>query len=130
MNDAARRKITEALQRENDSVAEAAASEANARFISPLSNGCLQSTLPDLLKEGFVHLGGALSLGVLVDEPGLLADDLDWLRRMLGARSVQLDPPMLDLLVQSYLDACASFLGAEEIEAFADLVARAKGRLT
>ena len=157
MNDAGRRKITEALQRENDSVAEAAASEARARIISQVSNGSLRSQaagigdravgrqrsphqqagtrdsrspLPDLLKEGFVHLGGALSLGVLVDEPGLLADDLDWLRRMLGVHGMQLDLPLLDVLARSYLDACSSFLDAEEIEALDDLIARAKGRLT
>src|SRR5438045_511556 len=101
MNHADRRKITEALLRENDSVAEAAASEAGARFTSQLSNGSLRSTLPDMLNEGFIHLGGALSLGVLVDEPGLLADDLDWLRRMLGVHGMQLDLPLLDVLVRS-----------------------------
>src|SRR5437016_4491725 len=130
MNDADRRRIAEALQRENDSVARAAASEANARFTSPLGHGSLRSQLPDLLREGFAHLGGALSLSVLVDEPGLLADDLDWLVRMLLARGMNLDPPMIDLLLQSYLDACSTILEAEEIEALRDLIDRAKGCIT
>jgi hypothetical protein len=157
MDDANRRRITETLQREADRIAEVGASEARARIISQVSNGSLRSQaagigdravgrqrsphqqagtrdsrspLPDLLKEGLAQMGGALSLGVLVDEPGLLADDLHWLRRMLGARGMQLDPPVIDLLLRSYLDACSSFLDAEEIEALDDLIARAKGRLT
>ena len=153
MDAADRRRIAETLQREFDRIAEAGAT----RFLSQLSSGSLrlqgpgtrdrvagrhrsphqqagirapQYPISDLLKEGLTQVVGTFSLGVLVDEPGVLADDLDWLRRMLGARGIHLDPTMLDLLLRSYLDACSSLLEPQDIEALDDLVARAKGRLT
>src|SRR5689334_4028500 len=110
MNDADRRKVTEALQRDVDRIADAAVSEARAGFVSRPGNGPGWSPAPEALREGFVHLGGTVALAVLVDEPGLIADDLSWLRRMMGARGMQLDPPTIDLLFQSYLDACSSIL--------------------
>src|ERR687884_249642 len=99
MDAADRRRITETLQRETDRIAEAGA----ARFLSQLSSGSLRSQGPgtrdrvagrhrsphqqagiraprssvsDLLKEGLTQVVGAFSLGVLVDEPGVLAEDL------------------------------------------------------
>jgi hypothetical protein len=63
------------------------------------------------MREGFVRLGSVVALSVLVDEPGLIADDIYWLTRMFGARQLAFngDDWAADLL-HSYTDACASLL--------------------
>src|SRR4051794_10488922 len=135
MNDTGRRRTTETLQRELDHIAEA----ATARLLSQMgSSGFPGTGLPSksgdssgahgkaersespneafhMVREGFVRLGGVLSLSVLVDEPGLLADDLDWLARMMGARSMRLGAPMLALLMSSFIDACSNFMAPDDI---------------
>jgi hypothetical protein len=145
MNDTARRKITETLQRDLDRIADLAA----ARLLSQLGNSGLPDSWapsisgdasssrgqvasqgsPDeglhIIKEGFARFGGVLSLSVLVDEPGLVADNLDWLDRMMGARSMQLGAPMAALLTTSYIDACSTFLEPADIEILDDQIARA-----
>src|SRR3954454_7035915 len=144
MVDVTRRKTTETLQRDLDRIA----AEAAAGFMSRLGDAAVavdfapmlgrsavahgRARPPDnsdeafhMVREGFARLGGVLSLCVLVDEPGPLADDLDWLRRMLGARSMPLGPQLLDLLMTSYLEACFPFLQPVELDLVRDQVTRA-----
>src|SRR3954453_15834442 len=144
MVDVTRRKTTETLQRDLDRIA----AEAAAGFMSRLGDAAVavdfapmlgrsavahgRARPPDnsdealhMVREGFARLGGVLSLCVLVDEPGPLADDLDWLRRMLGARSMQVGAPMIELLMRSYIEACSRFLGPGEVDLLQDQIGRA-----
>jgi hypothetical protein len=145
MKDTARRKITETLQRDLDRIADVAA----ARLMSQLGDSGLRDSWglsnsgdvsgsrgqvvskgsPDeglyIIKEGFARFGGVLSLSVLVDEPGLIADDLDWLVRMMGAMSMQLGAPTVALLTTSYIDACSNFMESGDVDILNDQIARA-----
>ena len=150
MSDVDRRKVTGVLQREADRITLDATAHFETRMrgdtpgegitfpFAGQSGGHVVTEVaagPDearsMLREGFQRLGGVVSLAVLVDEPGLIADDLQWLKRMLGARKMLFDySVMFDLLLDSYLQACMPLLSPPEIGVIRDSFAQAKDLLT
>jgi hypothetical protein len=83
-----------------------------------------------MVQEGFARLGGVVALAVLVDEPGLIADDMHWLKRMLGARQQNINYAiMFDMLLQSYVEACSQFVEEDQVAVIEDTVRRAKAIL-
>lgn len=79
-----------------------------------------------MVQEGFQRFSHVVALSVLVDEPGLIADDLYWLKRLYTARQLRLgDMAALQGMVQAYVGACALVLDDSEHRIVQDVVARA-----
>ena len=145
MLDPVRRSITQTLQREVDYVAEHATRELMQRWSMAMSGdrpagveqamaglqGGLEGPqnadeLVSMVEAGYRKLGGVVALSVLVDEPGLIADDMHWLERMFGARKLHPEAPAWqDLLLDAYVQACGSVLAEDQVEIVRDVVGRA-----
>ncbi len=84
-----------------------------------------------MLQDGFRRLGGVVALGVLVDEPGLIVDDLRWLQRIFSARDIQISgPAWFGNLLAAYIKGAASVLQSGEMLLVSDVVERAMATLT
>ncbi len=80
-----------------------------------------------MIRDGYVRLGGVIALSVFTDQPGLIADDLRWLRQMFSARNIPVPfPAMFEVLLRSYVRACAKVLGPEEVRIVTGTVERAR----
>jgi hypothetical protein len=68
-----------------------------------------------MVEQGFHRLGALVGFSVLVDEPELIADDLEWLRDLLGVRGVRnVDAEWMSKLIGAYTGAARSVLGEDE----------------
>jgi hypothetical protein len=137
-----RSKLNRVLQRESQRVARAATETLlpyMERALMPVrasnARGGLEgrasiSTDPDemalMMEDGFRRLGALVGFSVLVDEPGLIADDLIWLRDMLGGRGVRkLSHGWLENMMHVYVGACANVLDEEELRMVRETTERA-----
>ncbi len=129
--------IARLLQREADYVASLAAQDLVSkwemdRLLGKASPGAYRDT-PGLhgkvsgptsldeavrmMQDGYRRLGSVVALSLMVDEPGLIADDLQWLKRMFGARNMEPGGPVwMETLLDSYVRACESVLSDGEVE--------------
>jgi hypothetical protein len=74
-----------------------------------------QDEMGAMVEQGFHRLGALVGFSVLVDEPELIADDLEWLRDLLGVRGVRnVDADWMSKLVGAYTGAARSVLGEDE----------------
>jgi hypothetical protein len=132
MTDHDRAEVCKTLQRESDTLANLAAASLEQKWMHQFASVHASDSagrgvqtgrgarpdsaqnvdeLTSMLREGFVRLGRVISLSVLVDEPGLIADDIHWLARMFGARQIAFnEDDWAAELLRSYTDACASLL--------------------
>jgi hypothetical protein len=79
-----------------------------------------------MVVDGFRRLGNVVAVSVLVDEPGLIADDLMWLERMGRALALPLgDREYVQRLVHTYVSACALVLGGDDLRYVEDITERA-----
>ena len=137
-----RPKINLALQRESQTIARAATQTLlpyMERALEPVrasssvrgpGNQVSHWTDPDELassmEEGFRRLGALVGFSVLVDEPGLIADDLLWLRDLFRARGVRkLSQGWIENIVHVYVSACANVLGEGELRLVRETTGRA-----
>jgi hypothetical protein len=149
MIDPVRQTIAGTLKREADFVAEHAARDLIQRWSEGLASrkpgagepgaaGLQGGTegpsnadeLMRMMQAGYQKLGGVVALSVLVDEPGLIVDDMRWLDRMFGERNMH--PAVSswqDLLLEAYVQACGAVLNDEESRLVRDVVDRAANAL-
>jgi hypothetical protein len=79
-----------------------------------------------MVEEGFRRLGAIVGFSVLVDEPELIADDLQWLSELLGVRGVRnIDDIWMLSLLDAYVNACRTVLSDEEHTIVRDTTDRA-----
>lgn len=132
MIDHFRTQVSKTLEREANTLANVATATLAQRWISHavaptssfpaptsgLSEGNSPSwnrdELNSILRDGFVWLGSVIGLSIVVDEPGLIADDVRWLTRMFGARQISINSEAwVEELLHSYATACETTLPAE-----------------
>jgi hypothetical protein len=140
-----RHNVVKALQQHAGTIARDASSDLRIEWSAIFSVPQTASSVPDasglegsqvpleagdemlgMMRNGFTHLGGVVGMSVLVDEPGLIIEDMQWLKRMFGAR--QMVPPIQDwdgLLLRTYAEACRSCLAPEEMVLLQDIIDRA-----
>ena len=83
-----------------------------------------------MIVDGFRRLGNVVSVSVLVDEPGLIADDLMWLERMGSALALPLgDRTYVERLVHTYVSACGLVLDGDDLKQVENIVERALAML-
>lgn len=149
MVDAQKIEVARAIQRESDKLAAMSArllAQSFAQHFAGGQQGQPPATAPEhdptglagnergpqnademieMARNGFVRLGSVLALSVMVDEPGLIADDMRWLTRLFGARNVGMPTPgWLSLLLRTYADACDAVLTPEMSAQARDMVER------
>jgi hypothetical protein len=91
-----------------------------------LPSGVGPDELGAMVEQGFHRLGALVGFSVLVDEPELIADDLEWLRDMLGVRGVRhVDAEWMSKLVGAYTGAARSVLGEDEHTVICNTTGRA-----
>ncbi|MEO8288334.1 MAG: hypothetical protein ABI670_18070 [Chloroflexota bacterium] len=145
-----RHNVVKALQQYGNAIARDACSDLRLEWTAllpvPRSEGRASSTngvdgisrlvatsdeALSMMRNGFTYLGGVVGMSVLVDEPGLIIEDMQWLKRMFGAR--QMVPETHDwdgLLLRTYAGACRSCLAPEEMDLLQDIIERAIASLT
>ncbi|MEA2575757.1 MAG: hypothetical protein QOH93_3055 [Chloroflexia bacterium] len=134
MPDAARKRISDFLRREATPLAR----EAARLFLQQVDLGTRVSPAGDkadeaqaILEDSFKRLAGVVALGIQVDEPGLVSEELQWLERATGAQVANnVEPPLLDLLVCSFEAACSRPLSAEDRDLLGQLLSQARSGLT
>jgi hypothetical protein len=132
--EAERRRLTTKLEAERGIIAERAArllvdswSSRRPRdeSLTP-SNPATAAEALGMFEEAFRQMGGVLSLSVLVDEPQLLTDDMQWARRMLEAREIPLsDREWMGVFLGAFVRAAEGSLTPREIAAVQHQVDRA-----
>ncbi|MBF6612005.1 MAG: hypothetical protein IVW55_02640 [Chloroflexi bacterium] len=151
MSDSERYKIAKTLQREATYVAQLAeknfAENASVNASVPAYTMGAFGDIPGLegsvhgpvdrdevramMQDGFRRLGGVVALSVLVDEPGLIVDDLQWLARIFSARQMEIrDPMWFDDLLTAYVKGAAAVLQSGDVPLVAGVVERAMAALT
>jgi hypothetical protein len=79
-----------------------------------------------LIFDGYRRLGPVVALSVITGEPGLIVDDIAWLRRGLGARVMPPGVPGWEArLLEAYTAACCEVLPAEDCVAVRETIERA-----
>ncbi len=79
-----------------------------------------------MIVDGFRRLGKVVAVSVLVDEPGLIADDLTWLEHMFGSLGLtRMDSTFVQHLARTYVSACGNVLSGDDLLAVETLVERA-----
>ena len=87
--------------------------------------------LAEMANDGFKRLGPVIGLSVLADEPGLILDDMAWLRRAFATRNVAPPAPDWEVqLLEAYAAACDEVLSARHTAAIHDIVDRAAASLS
>lgn len=148
MDETGRVKIATTLQKQSDVVALRSSqllfarwgentqmgSTAATRPVSIPQNGAKgaedRDELSGMMRDGFRRLGGVIALSVMVDEPGLIVDDMQWLKRLFGARRfTPPDPGWISLLLASYVEATGTVLAPEEVESVRAVAGRALDQL-
>jgi hypothetical protein len=83
-----------------------------------------------MLVEGFRRLVGVVALGLQVDEPRLVSEELQWLGK---AGRVRFEGPpgtaYIDLLIGACVGACRQWLNAEDCDILDRLFAQARSGL-
>jgi hypothetical protein len=148
MTDDRRKALLAEMQRRNDEIAEAAAQRVVRAWQSALvAHGApssaadmvaVRTTPPataervaEMVVDGFKRLGPVVGLSVLADEPGLIVDDMAWLRRAFGTRNMVPPVPGWEAqLLRAYEAACSEFLPPENSTLIHDVIERAVAELT
>jgi hypothetical protein len=83
-----------------------------------------------ILADGFERLVGVVALSLLVDEPRLVSEELQWLDSSVGTRFEGVPGATdLDRLVASFAGACRLFLGSDDGDILDDWLAQARSGL-
>lgn len=76
-----------------------------------------QDEVASMVQSGMMRFGKVLALSILVEEPGLLADDLKWLVDMFKPRAALMaNRAWLDRLSQAYVAACEPLLDTGQLK--------------
>ncbi len=135
MSDAAGKRICELLRRDDVLLAREAARQFLGN-VGPASQAPLQGTSPNdeaeaILVDSFKQLVGVVALGLQVDEPRLVSEELQWLGTTVGTRFHREEVQgNVDLLIAALTGACRMSLSSEDYEVLEALLARARDGLS
>ena len=144
MTEDRRTKLCDILQRRNDEIAAAAAERVWSDWEPALvgssvsssadsggmpSDGVPRPTTPakalDMIINGFQHLGPVIGLCIIAEEPGVVVDSIQWLRRMFTARGMSPEKHGWEAgILEAYAAACCGLLNEAECAIVKDAVAR------
>jgi hypothetical protein len=83
-----------------------------------------------ILADSFERLTGVMALSLLVDEPRLLTEELQWLDRSVSTRFEGVPGATgLERLIDSLSGACRQVLGSDDSDILADWLAQAHAGL-
>lgn len=153
MTDQERAEVCKLIQREADKLASHASRTLEQMWLANLTGRPAAETVPEsaasrpdlpgkpdtapkadeltaMLRDGFVRLGSVIALSVLVNEPGLITEDLLWLSRMFSARNISVGGDWTADLLRTYAAACADVLPAASCEPIRETIEAALARRT
>lgn len=137
MTDPHRTHIYNALERESYTLANLAATTLEQQWLPHLStypsqaSGRLQKTvvqddLRSMLRDSFLWIGSVTALSILVDEPGLIAEDAHWHVKMFGVQNMSHNyADWIEDLLRTYANACATVLPETTYSSVHDTIERA-----
>ncbi len=134
MPDAARKRISDLLRRDDALIAREAA-RLFARHIHLLgeSSPGAESRRDEagaILADSFQRLCGVVALSLRVEEPLLVSEELQWLERSVGA---QFETPPgtspIDLLIDSFSGACHKLLSGDDCVMLDEVLVQARSGL-